>query len=114
MYKRIVLTLTALSALALSACGTVKISRINADPSRYQNRDVNVEGSVTNSAGALGFGGYQIDDGTGKIYVISTGSGVPSKGSRVKVNGTVQSGATVLGKTIGTAIRERSHRVRNP
>lgn len=113
MKQRIALMLTILAGVMLSACGTVKIARINADPSRYQNRDVSVEGRVTNSAGALGFGGYQVDDGTGKIFVISTGSGVPSKDSQVKVNGTVQSGATILGKTIGTAIRERSHRVRN-
>ena len=113
MKQRLSLTLTILAGALLSACGTVKIARINADPSRYQNRDVSVEGRVTNSAGALGFGGYQVDDGTGKIFVISTGSGVPGKDARVKVNGTVQSGATILGKSIGTAIRERSHRVRD-
>jgi hypothetical protein len=105
--------LTILAAAFLTACGATKISRINADPSRYHNRDVSVEGSVTNSAGALGFGGYQVDDGTGKIFVLSTGTGVPSKGARVRVSGTVTSGATVLGKSVGTAIRERSHRVRN-
>jgi hypothetical protein len=113
MRKRIALTLTILAAALLSACGTVKIARINADPSRYRNRDVRVEGSVTNSFGALGTGGYQVDDGTGRIYVLSTGSGVPSKGSRVAVNGTVMNGATVMGKSYGTAIREHNHRVRS-
>ena len=112
MRKRIALSLTILGAALLSACGTVKIARINADPSRYRNRDVNVEGSVTNSVGALGTGGYQVDDGTGRIFVVSTGSGVPSRGSRVKVSGTVMSGATVLGTSYGTAIRERRHKVR--
>ena len=112
MNKRFAAGLTILAAVLTSACGTVKIARINSDPSRYHNRDVSVEGAVTNSAGALGFGGYQVDDGTGKIFVLSTGTGVPSKGARVKVSGTVTSGATVLGKSIGTAIRERNHRVR--
>jgi hypothetical protein len=101
-----------LAGLVLSGCATTRIGRINADPSRYQNRDVRVEGSVTNAFGALGAGGYQVDDGTGKIFVISTGSGVPSKGSRVLVSGTVMNGATVLGKSYGTAIREREHKVR--
>ena len=112
MRKPISLTVTILAGALLTACGTVRIARINADPSRYQNRDVRVEGNVTTSFGALGTGGYQIDDGTGKIYVISTGSGVPSRGSRVAVNGKVMNGATVLGTAYGTAIRERNHKVR--
>ena len=102
----------ALAGLLLTGCATTRIGRINADPSRYQNRDVRVEGSVTNSFGALGAGGYQVDDGTGKIFVISTGSGVPSKGSRVLVSGMVMNGATFMGKSYGTAIRERDHKVR--
>src|SRR5262249_36488321 len=62
----------ALAGLLLTGCAATRIGRINADPSRYQNRDVRVEGSVVTSFGALGAGGYQVDDGTGKIYVLST------------------------------------------
>ena len=113
MTKRIGLTLTILGAAFLSACGTVRIARINADPSRYRNREVRVEGNVTTSFGALGTGGYQIDDGTGRIYVVSTRSGVPSGGSHVRVTGSVISGATVMCKSIGTAIREYNHKVTN-
>ncbi|MGH9661790.1 MAG: hypothetical protein ACRD96_24800 [Bryobacteraceae bacterium] len=100
------------AVLLLSACGTTRIGRINADPTRYQNRGVTVEGTVTNSFGALGTGGYQVDDGTGRIFVVSTGSGVPSKGSRVAVSGRVISGATVMGKAFGTSIRESRHKVK--
>ena len=99
-------------ALALlTACGSVKIGRINADPSRYANRTVSVSGRVTNSVGLLGTGGYQIEDETGKIFVISR-SGVPSRGSEVRVKGTVTPGATVLGQTVGVTIREQNHSVR--
>src|SRR5438046_1704888 len=108
MKKR--LMITAVVGLLLTGCATTRIGRINSDPSRYRNRDVRVEGSVTNAFGALGAGGYQVDDGSGKIYVISTGSGVPSKGSRVLVSGTVINGATVMGKSYGTAIREQKHK----
>jgi hypothetical protein len=97
--------------VVLTACGSVKIGRINADPSRYQNRVVRVTGTVTNSVGVLGTGGYQIEDETGKIYVISR-TGVPSRGSRVNVTGVVSPGVQVLGNPIGVAIREESHRVR--
>jgi len=98
-------------ALMTAACGSVRIAKINADPSRYANRTVNIDGRVTNSVGLLGTGGYQLDDGTGKIYVISR-TGVPSRGSEVRVTGRVTPGATVLGTPIGIAIREENHRVR--
>jgi hypothetical protein len=99
-------------ALLLTGCATVKISRINIDPSRYYNRTIRVEGRVVTSVGLLGTGGYQIDDGTGSIYVVSR-TGVPSGGSQVVVTGTVIGGAQILGRTVATAIREQSHKVRD-
>ncbi len=104
--------LAALAAvLFLTACGAVKIARINADPSRFRNRTVEVRGTVVTSVGLLGTGGYQIEDDTGKIYVVST-TGVPSKGSRVTVTGRVIGGAEILGQPVATAIREQHHKVR--
>ncbi|MCU1273583.1 MAG: nucleic acid binding, OB-fold, tRNA/helicase-type [Bryobacterales bacterium] len=100
-----------LGMLLLSSCASTRIGRINADPSRYQNRVVHVEGRVTNSFGALGTGGYQLDDGSGRIYVISN-RGVPSRGSKVAVSGRVMSGVTVMGQSFGTTIEEHGHRVR--
>ena len=111
MKLKITLPIALLFVLLLTGCGSVKIARINADPSRYRNQTVSVTGTVTNSVGLLGTGGYQIEDDTGKIYVISR-SGIPSRGSRVKVTGTVMPGAQVLGQSVGVTIRERSHRVR--
>src|SRR4051794_11152564 len=105
--------IAAIAAMALftAACGSVRIAKINADPSRYANRTVSVSGRVTNSVGVLGTGGYQLDDGTGKIFVISR-TGVPSSGSAVRVTGRVTPGATVLGKALGVAIQEENHHVR--
>ncbi|MEX2263552.1 MAG: hypothetical protein WD696_16465 [Bryobacteraceae bacterium] len=105
------LPLILLAALALSGCGATKIGRIKADPSRYHNRNVKVEGTVTRSVGAIVAGLYEVEDETGKIYVLSN-RGVPSKGSRVGVSGTVTSGVTVGSRSFGTAIRERDHKVR--
>jgi hypothetical protein len=98
-------------ALLLAGCGSIRIARINADPSRYANRTVTVTGRVVNSVGVLGTGGYQLEDDTGRIYVLSR-TGVPSRGSVVKVTGTVTPGVQVLGSPIGVAIREEHHRVR--
>jgi hypothetical protein len=97
--------------VVLSACGSIKIARINADPSRYANRTVTVTGKVVNSVGVLGTGGYQLEDNTGRIYVLSR-SGIPSRGSVVKVTGTVSPGVQVLGNPVGVAIKEQQHRVK--
>src|SRR3954451_904595 len=105
------LTSLAFAALVLSACAPMTIGRINADPSRFRNQRVKITGTVTNSVGILGRGGYQLEDHTGKIYVIS-GRGVPSRGSRVTVTGRVIPGAEVLGNAVGVAIREDSHKAK--
>jgi hypothetical protein len=111
-YRSKLLAVFALPAvLLLSSCGSVKINRLLAEPMRYQNRDVQVEGTVTNSFGALVAGVYQVDDGTGKIYVISNGP-VPTKGARVKVDGVVNNGLTFMGKSYGTALRSNRYKVR--
>jgi hypothetical protein len=100
-----------LPALFLAGCGATRIGRINTDPTRFQNRTVKVEGTVTGGMGILGTGGYQVEDPTGKIYVISS-TGVPSRGSRVAVTGRVIGGANIMGHPVGTAIREGHHKVR--
>ena len=105
------LTILLAAAILLAGCAPVTIGRINADPSHFRNRTVRVTGTVTNSVGLMGKGGYQLEDPTGRIYVIS-GKGVPSRGSKVTVTGRVAPGAEVLGTALGVAIREDSHSVR--
>lgn len=111
MINRIWLAIPVLAAMLLSACGSVKIGRLRAEPYRFQNRTVRVEGNVTKSVGAIVAGVYEVQDDTGKIYVLSNG-GVPPKGSRVKLEGTLINGINVGSLSIGTAIRERNHRVK--
>jgi hypothetical protein len=103
-------TILVLSALLLAGCAPMTIGRINADPSHFQNRTVRVSGTVTNSVGLMGKGGYQIEDNTGRIIVVS-GKGVPSRGSHVTVTGRVAPGAEVLGTAVGVTIREQTHTV---
>lgn len=105
------LAIPVIAAILLAGCAPMTIGRITADPSHFQNKTVHVSGTVTNSVGVLGKGGYQIEDGTGKIYVIS-GKGVPSSGSKVEVTGRVSPGVQVLGMPVGVAIREQMHTVK--
>ena len=99
-----------LMAFALVACERMKISQINADPGRFMNKEVMVAGQVTQSIGALGKGIYQLDDGTGRLWVLSNGRGVPSKGTKVGVKGHVTPTITFLGINYATVLQESDRR----
>jgi hypothetical protein len=111
LLKRLTFASVILSAtLFLTACpsGTT-ISKINADPARYKHKEVGIVGRVTNSYGVLGQGTYELDDGTGRIWVATT-RGVPSRGSRVGVKGHVINGFTFGGRSFGTVLEETGRR----
>ena len=100
-------------ALLLTACPSqTTISKINGNPGRYKNKEVAVVGRVTDSFGVMGTGAYEVDDGTGRVWV-ATQRGVPARGSRVAVKGHVHSGLTVGGRSFGTIIEETDRRVTN-
>src|SRR5437016_10456703 len=97
-------------ACLLAACERAKISQINADPGHFMNKEVAVAGQVTQSIGALGKGIYQVDDGTGKLWVVANVHGVPSKGARVGVKGHVKPTVTFLGINYATVMEETDRR----
>jgi hypothetical protein len=100
------------SMLTLVGCmQSVRIGNLLADPSHWANRSVKVSGQVQNSMGLLGTGAYQVNDGTGSIWVISRGSGVPGRGARVDTQGHVFQGVNFLGRNFAVALREDKHRV---
>ena len=87
----------------------LEISKINADPARYRNREVAIVGTVRDSYGALGQGAYEIDDGTGRLWVV-TKRGVPSRGARVGVKGHIYTGFNFGGRNYGTVLEETDRR----
>lgn len=84
----IVMTLV---AVVSSACATRSINQILVDPSRYQNREVRVSGTVEESYSFTRRGAYRIGDRSGQLWVISE-RGVPRKGARVIVSGRIRDG----------------------
>ncbi len=74
-------------------------------------KTVRIAGEVTESAGALGYGVYQVKDETGTLTVVNqTGSGgVPRVGARVGVEGTFRSAFTVGSRTVAV-VMEKKHR----
>jgi hypothetical protein len=103
-----------LLGFALVACERVKIGDINADPGRFANKEVAVVGTVTQSIGGsfggFGKGIYQIDDGTGRLWVFSNSRGVPSRGTKVGVKGHVAPTITFLGINYATVLQETDRR----
>jgi hypothetical protein len=94
----------------LTACPSqTTISKINADPGRYRNKEVAIVGNVTDSYGVLGNGAYEIDDGTGRLWVV-TRRGVPSRGARVGAKGRVYTGFNWGGRNFGTVLEETDRR----
>ena len=76
-------------ALLGTGCTHMTVNRLMAEPARYHNQEVALKGDVVKSVGVLGHGVYQLDDGTGTIWVYST-HGMPRQGARVKVWGRVK------------------------
>jgi hypothetical protein len=110
-----------ISLLALLLVGTFlftacpqreSISKILADPARYHDKEVGITGTVTDAYGVLNTGAYELDDGTGKIWVV-TRRGVPSRGARVGAKGRVYSGFNLSGRMLGTVLEESDRRAKD-
>lgn len=103
----------ALAAIALTGCrATVPIGHLLDDPYAYDGRKVKVEGRVDGAFGALGHGGYLVDDGSGELFVVVEGrGGVPRPGARVAVTGWFRSLLTV-GPVSAAMLIERDRDVR--
>jgi hypothetical protein len=99
-------------ALLFTACPSqTNIAKINRNPDHYRGKEVGIAGRVTDSYGAMGVGAYEIDDGTGRIWV-ATRRGVPSRGSHVGAKGYVHNGFSFGGRSYGTVLEETDRRSR--
>ena len=113
-----ILATVLVSALLFNGCERKSINQIKADPSRWANHEVAVVGSVVQSVSLLGRGAYEVDDGTGRLWVVSQ-TGVPRKGAQVAVRGTVRD-AFDLGAFVklpdrlsaGMVLMEKEHKAR--
>jgi hypothetical protein len=109
--NRILLAAPILVSLFLIGCPTrTTISEINRDPARYSGKEVTISGKVSDSMGALGRGAFQVDDGTGRMWVLSENYGVPANGAKVSVTGSVQQGISFGGRSFATVLRETQPR----
>lgn len=104
------------SVLLLTGCPErISIADIEANPSKYENKQVAIAGTVKDSYGVsipgtnVRGGAYKIDDGTGSIWVVSEDA-IPTKGARIGVKGRVATGVNWSGKNYGLGMYEEGRR----
>jgi len=91
--------------LLLPGCkGGTSIKTLLDNPGPYDGKEVRIAGAVVHSIGVLGTGAYEVDDGTGKIIVVSKGGGAPREGARVGVKGTFHSAFTFQTETAAVVV----------
>ncbi len=110
--SKILLSLIVLATIiCLAGCPTkTTIADINKDPGRFSGKEVTIQGTASNSFGALGNGVFQVDDGTGTIWVYSQKYGVPGAGAKVAVTGMVEQGFSFGGRSFAVILKETQER----
>jgi hypothetical protein len=109
--RLLAVAILAVAVLGLTGCPPrTTIAEINRDPGRYMGKELTIAGRVSDSFGALSTGVFQVDDGTGTIWVYSQNFGVPSNGAKVSVTGKLEQGFNFGGRTFATVLRETQPR----
>jgi hypothetical protein len=97
------------AALLLAGCAAptpeLKIADVLADPSRYEEQTIELTGEVRDAFGLFSVGVYTLQDASGSIRVM-TSRGLPAKGVKLTVRGTVSSGVTIGAEHYGVAVNE--------
>jgi len=96
----------ALALLAGCQSGVTPIKTLLDDPARFDKKTVSVIGTVSHSIGVLGYGAYQIDDGTGSLTVATREGGAPREGAKVGVTGEFRAAFT-LGTETAAVLMEK-------
>ena len=111
--KRYLVVVVAISVLLaavvpLAGCsGITKIGDIQANPLQYEGKQVSVRGTTGDTVWftVLSKGAYQIGDGSGTIWVVTT-QPPPQKGIEISTRGTVSTAVKFGDRTFGTVITE--------
>ncbi len=105
-----VVAATIFAALLAVGCKGEKATPIKTlldDPSRFNQQVVRIAGKVGEAAGALGYGIYRVDDGTGSITVVSQKGGAPRTGATVGVEGEFRSAFTLGTQSVAVVMEQK-------
>lgn len=106
-----VIAIAGVIVLSIAGCPTrTSIADIDKDPGRYAGKEVTIAGRVSSAFGAIGNGIFQVDDGSGHMWVFSQSFGVPSDGSKVAVTGRIEQGFSFGGRSFAVVLKETQRR----
>jgi hypothetical protein len=92
---------------AIGCSRATNIGDILANPSQYEGKDLTIKGTVgeTTWFALLSKGAFQLGDGSGTIWVI-TSQPSPQKGLSITTKGTIKSAFSIGGQSYGTVLVE--------
>jgi len=106
--KKLIYSLSVILAIAFLSCAArTRIADIKQAPRRFSEKTISIVGTVSNTITLpiLKVGIFQVDDGSGKIWV-KPKSKTPFKGDRVAVTGKLKVGITISGRSFGMILFE--------
>lgn len=109
MYRQYIKTVcgTCLFALILSSCfHHVSVEPINRDPGRFHDNEITAAGRVVNSFALSDAGAFELDDGTGRLWVWRDSHNMPGHNSSVTVTGKIEQGFSFGGRNFVIILRE--------
>lgn len=101
----------AVLALAFAGCRSdvTPIKTLLDDPGRFDGTTVRIAGDVSGGVGILGYGAYQVNDGTGTLTVVTKEGGAPREGAKVGVEGTFQAAFTFKTETAAVLLEKKRY-----
>lgn len=113
-----IISLVLITGMLTLACPErTSIADIEANPSKFNNKEAAIAGTVRDSYGLnipltnISGGIYKVDDGTGSLWVVTEKS-VPAKGTQIGVKGKVQNVVSFGGKNYGLGMKEEDRRIK--
>ncbi|MCX6305389.1 MAG: hypothetical protein NT040_10495 [Bacteroidetes bacterium] len=76
-----------------------RISDIYTRSSEYQDKEVTIKGKVENSESILGYSGFRVNDGTGKLLVVGAEIS-PAEGEEITIRGKISIPVRIGGKAL--------------
>lgn len=110
MFRTLAVAAIASTAL-LAGCNKdlplTQVKTLLDDPGQYDKKLVHVAGESSGGMSIMGYGAYMLDDGTGRITIVTKQNGAPRDGAKVGVEGEFRAAFT-LGLRTGAMIIEKS------
>jgi hypothetical protein len=98
--------LIAATVLFAGCSRRVSIESINHDPAEFRGHEITVAGRVANSFEASGQSAFELDDGTGRLWVLRDNPNLPTHNSSVTVTGRIEQGFPFADRNFVIILRE--------